>query len=213
MLPLASVTDAVIATAPSGRLPTALAGTVTLQEPSDWTVVVKFCPARVTVTVCPASTCCVLPVNVSGAPFSAALITSSPETVLIVINGATPTRLMLWVAVPVLPAASVTETIIVLTPRSSVRVRAGSRATFQVPSASTTPVSTPVPNFTVTVSPGEAPLTRPEIICATACSALLRISSPATVLTLIVGTWVSTVKFALSLVIFPARSLTLALSV
>ncbi|BDH00211.1 hypothetical protein TUM20902_33240 [Escherichia coli] len=69
-----------------------------------------------------------------------------------------------------------------------------------------------MPNFTVTVSPGEAPLTCPEMICATACSALLRISSPATVLTLTTGAEVSTVKFALLLVVFPARSLTLALT-
>ncbi|MBW9312545.1 hypothetical protein FA041_04265 [Escherichia coli] len=49
---------------------------------------------------------------------------------------------------------------------------------------------------------GEAPLTCPEMICATACSALLRISSPATVLTLTTGAEVSTVKFALWLVLF-----------
>ncbi|MDU9428888.1 hypothetical protein F6Y27_25200 [Escherichia coli] len=69
-----------------------------------------------------------------------------------------------------------------------------------------------MPNFTVTVSPGEAPMTCQEMICATACSALLRISSNATVLTLNTGAEVSTVKFALLLAVFPARSLTLALT-
>ncbi|BEA88751.1 hypothetical protein VEE03_33340 [Escherichia coli] len=57
VLPLRSVTEAVIATAPSGRFPIAAAGTVRLQEPSACTVVVKLCPARVTVTVCPVSAC------------------------------------------------------------------------------------------------------------------------------------------------------------
>ncbi len=74
--------------------------------------------------------------------FSAPLIMSSPETVLMVINGETPTSVIARDAAPVFPAVSVTVTKIVLAPRSSVRVTAGSSATFQLPSASTMPVRT-----------------------------------------------------------------------
>ena len=53
-----------------------------------------------------------------------------------VINGETPTSVIARDAAPVFPAVSVTVTKIVLAPRSSVRVTAGSSATFQLPSAS-----------------------------------------------------------------------------
>ncbi len=75
-----------------------------------------------------------------------------------VINGETPTSVIARDAAPVFPAVSVTVTKIVLAPRSSVRVTAGSSATFSchLPASARQDAGA---NFTVTVSPGEAPLT------------------------------------------------------
>ena len=65
------------------------------------------------------------------------------------------------------------------------------------------------PNLTVTVSP-KLPLTRPEIICAHNLFGGIKNIVTHSVLTLTTGAPVSTVKFTLLLVVFPARSLTLA---
>ena len=117
------------------------------------------------------------------------------------------------VALPVLPAASVTDTEIVWLPSPSAPSTDAGTPTLQLPSASTTPVQDWPPTVTVTTSPADAPLVCPEIICAWPCSLVFSMSSPATVSMVTTGAVVSTVKSAVTDEPLPALSLTFTVRV
>ena len=97
-------------------------------------------PLNSTVTFWPASTFVVVPESVRSAPCSAALITSSAVTLLMVMAGAAVFTVTSWVAEPLLPAALVTVTLMVAMPSFRAVISAAGTPTLQLPDASTTVV-------------------------------------------------------------------------
>ncbi|VAC87299.1 Uncharacterised protein [Enterobacter cloacae] len=154
-----------------------------------------------------------MPLRLSGCIASCAFSTLSWLMAFKVNSGGLPLRVMPWVALPVLPAASVTETAMLWLPSPSAPMTDAGTPTLQLPFACTTPVKLWPPTVTVTTSPAAAPVAWPEIICAWPCSLVLRISSPATVLMVTTGATVSTVKCAWVDDPFPALSLTFTVRV
>ncbi|CZU35965.1 Uncharacterised protein [Enterobacter hormaechei] len=128
-------------------------------------------------------------------------------------SGGLPLSVMPCVALPVLPAASVTETEMLWLPSPSAPMTEAGTPTLQLPSAWTAPVKVLPPTVTVTMSPSAAPFAWPEIICACPCSLVFRMSSPATVLIVTTGAAVSTVKSAVVDDPLPALSLTFTVRV
>ncbi|CAM7524137.1 hypothetical protein CISEMA079M_15365 [Citrobacter sedlakii] len=125
---------------PSVRVASSAAGTTSVHAPLLSTLAVYVLPPKVTVTFWPASTFVVAPESVRSAPCSAALITSSAVTLLMVTTGAAVLTFTSWVAVPLLPAALVTVTDTVVVPSFRAVISAAGTPTLQLPDASTTVV-------------------------------------------------------------------------
>ncbi|CAM7524352.1 hypothetical protein CISEMA079M_15375 [Citrobacter sedlakii] len=140
LLPAALLTLASTRALPSVRVARSAAGTTSVQLPVLLTVTMYDLPLNSTVTFWPASTFVVVPESVRSAPCSAALITSSAVTLLMVTTGAAVFTVTSWVAEPLLPAALVTVTDTVVVPSFSAVISAAGTPTLQLPAASTTVV-------------------------------------------------------------------------
>lgn len=116
--------------------PTAEAGTVTLQLPELSVVALYAVPFNITVTVVPVARPLEPPLMVRSRVFSALLIMSSPETILMVSVGPLRSTVTLWVVLSLLPARSLRLAVIVWLPVASAVTSAAGMPTLQLPEAS-----------------------------------------------------------------------------
>ena len=123
-------------------------------------------PFRVTVTTVPSARLALVPLTLRSWPFSTAFSTLSPLRVLKPTDGRPVSTVTLWLPVPVLPAASVTDAVTVTVPSLRPEITLAGTPTLQLPAASSTVVYVWPPRVTVTLSPAAAPVAEPLIICA-----------------------------------------------
>ena len=194
VLPVVLVTEALMVSSPLPNACKSAAGTLTLQLKSGCTVAVYWLPPSVTVTVFPA---CAVPVTwpliVWLTPLSAALIMSSPATVLMITPGRSDSTFTVWVVAPLLPALSVALALIWYTASPNAPTAEAGTVTLQLPALSVVALYASPFNITVTVVPVARPLDPPLMIRSWVFSVLLMMSSPETVLMVNVGPLRSTV--------------------
>ncbi|SAA06805.1 Uncharacterised protein [Enterobacter roggenkampii] len=136
-LPFTLVTLTCTLASPSFRPLRSAAGTVQVQSPLASTVVVYVFPAKIMVTVWPASTLDDVPDSTRSWPFSAALRTLSSVTLLMVMaTGARSTSTTVPIATG-LPEASCALALISSEPSAHWDTSAAGTAACQEPSAST----------------------------------------------------------------------------
>ncbi len=137
-LPAPSAALTTTCVSPSARPVSAPGARFSVQLPLASVVVLKFCPPTEMFTTLPSGRLVLSPLSVNAPSASAALISASPNGVFSVRAGrvlnATSSDVVL--SVVILPAASVTETVIALGPSASCCRSAVGMVSDQLPSAS-----------------------------------------------------------------------------